>query len=122
MRRHPVWGFFNRVQFTAFVRLFVQPSGEMRSPWGRYLPVAMGDTAMSLNRHFWNDVEKFLDTASDRQLILVRQSVFDLLAEPADRATHRDIKAVYRLVLDDLRTRERLARKAESMPRQAVLA
>lgn len=77
---------------------------------------------MSMNRDFWNDVEKFLDTASDRQLTEARQSVFALLSEPADRATHRDIKAVYRLVLDELRTRATLTRRAEPMPRQAVLA
>ncbi|EIC23806.1 hypothetical protein [Thiorhodovibrio frisius] len=77
---------------------------------------------MSMNRNFWNDVEKFLDTASDRQLTEARQSVFALLSAPADRATHRDIKAVYRLVLDEMRTRATLTRRAEPMTHQAVLA
>ncbi|EIC23934.1 hypothetical protein [Thiorhodovibrio frisius] len=77
---------------------------------------------MSMNRDFWNDVEKFLDTASERQLTAAQQSVFALLAEPADRATHRDIRAVYRLVLDEMRTRAALTRRAEPMTRQAVLA
>lgn len=77
---------------------------------------------MSMNRDFWNDVEKFLDTASDRQLTIARQSVFALLSAPADRATHRDVKAVYRLVLDEMRTRAMLAQRAEPMTRQAVLA
>ncbi|WPL17515.1 hypothetical protein Thiowin_02536 [Thiorhodovibrio winogradskyi] len=77
---------------------------------------------MSMNRDFWNDVEKFLDTASDRQLTIARQSVFALLSEPADRATHRDIKAVYRLVLDEMRTRAMLAQRAEPMTHQAVFA
>lgn len=77
---------------------------------------------MSMNRHFWNDIEKFLDTASDRQLILARQSVFELLAEPTNRDARRDIKAVYRLVLDELRTREQLARRAAPMTRQVVFA
>lgn len=77
---------------------------------------------MSMNRNFWNDVEKFLDTASDRQLTEARQSVFALLSEPADRATHRDIKAVYRLVLDEMRTRATLTRRAEPLTHQTVLA
>ena len=77
---------------------------------------------MRMNRDFWNDVEKFLDTASDSQLIAARQSVFELLSEPTDRATHRDIKALYRLVLDEIRTRAQLARRAYPMTPQAVLA
>ncbi len=64
---------------------------------------------MHLTRDFWNDVEKFLDTASDRQLTEAKAAVFDLLSEPMDRATRADIKAVYRLILDEIRIRERLA-------------
>jgi hypothetical protein len=48
--------------------------------------------------------------------------VFALLSEPADRATHRDIKAVYRLVLDEMRTRATLTRRPEPMTHHAVLA
>ena len=67
---------------------------------------------MHMTRDFWNDVEKFLDTASDRQLTEAKAAVFDLLSEPMDRATRADSKAVYRLILDEIRIREQLAPRA----------
>ena len=67
---------------------------------------------MRMTRDFWNDIEKFLDTASDRQLTEAKAAVFDLLSKPMDRSNRADIKAVYRLVLDEIRIRERLAPRA----------
>jgi hypothetical protein len=67
---------------------------------------------MHMTRDFWNDVEKFLDTASDRQLTEAKAAVFDLLSAPMNRSTRADIKAVYRLILDEIRIRERLAQRA----------
>ena len=67
---------------------------------------------MHMTRDFWNDIEKFLDTASDRQLTEARAAVFDLLSEPMDRATRADVKAVFRLILDEIRIRERLTQRA----------
>ena len=64
---------------------------------------------MRMTRDFWNDIEKFLDTASDRQLTEAKAAVFDLLSKPMDRSNRADIKAVYRLVLDEIRIREQLA-------------
>jgi len=66
---------------------------------------------MRMTRDFWNDIDKFLDTASDRQLTDAKTAVFELLSEPMDRATRADIKAVYRLVLDEIRIRTQLSRR-----------
>jgi hypothetical protein len=77
---------------------------------------------MHMTRDFWNDVEKFLDTASDRQLTQAKAAVFDLLSEPMDRATRADIKAVYRLILDEIRIRERVAPRAMPMTELALTA
>jgi len=66
---------------------------------------------MRMTRDFWNDIDKFLDTASDTQLPEARAAVFELLSEPMDRATRADIKAVYRLVLDEIRIRAQLSRQ-----------
>jgi len=77
---------------------------------------------MRMTRDFWNDVEKFLDTASDTQLTEAKAAVFALLSEPTDRATRADIKAVYRLVLDEIRVREQLAQRGTSATPLAVMA
>jgi len=77
---------------------------------------------MHMTRDFWNDVEKFLDTASDRQLTEAKAAVFDLLSEPLDRATRADIKAVYRLILDEICIRERLAQRAMPTTELALTA
>jgi hypothetical protein len=77
---------------------------------------------MHMTRDFWSDVEKFLDTASDRQLTEAKAAVFDLLSEPIDRTTRADIKAVYRLILDEIRIRERLAPPAMPMTELALTA
>jgi hypothetical protein len=66
---------------------------------------------MRMTRDFWNDIDKFLDTASDRQLTDAKTAVFELLSEPMDRATRADIKAVYRLVLDEIRIRAQLSQR-----------
>ena len=67
---------------------------------------------MRMTRDFWNDVDEFLDTASDRQLTEAKTAVFDLLSEPMGRATRADTKAVYRLILDEIRIRKQLAPRA----------
>ena len=77
---------------------------------------------MHMTRDFWNDVEKFLDTASDRQLTEAKAAVFDLLSEPLDRATRADIKAVYRLILDEICIREWLAQRAMPTTELALTA
>ena len=66
---------------------------------------------MRMTRDFWNDIDKFLDTASDRQLTDAKTAVFELLSEPMDRATRADIKTVYRLVLDEIRIRAQQSRQ-----------
>jgi len=75
---------------------------------------------MRMTRDFWNDVDKFLDTASDRQLNEAKTAVFDLLSEPMGRATRADTKAVYRLILDEIRIREQLAPRAMPKSRLAL--
>jgi hypothetical protein len=77
---------------------------------------------MRMTRDFWNDIEKFLDTASDRQLTEAKAAVFDLLSKPMDRSNRADIKAVYRLVLDEIRIRERLAQRAMPTTELALTA
>jgi hypothetical protein len=77
---------------------------------------------MRMTRDFWNDVEKFLDTASDTQLTAAKAAVFALLSEPMDRATRADIKAVYRLVLDEIRVREQLAERGTHKTPLALMA
>lgn len=77
---------------------------------------------MSMTRDFWNDIEKFLDTASEAQLTEAKTAVFALLSTPMDRATRGDIKAVYRLILDEIRIRAVLARRATRGLSRAVLA
>jgi len=77
---------------------------------------------MSMNRHFWNDVEKFLDTASDAQLTKAKAEVFALRTLRTDAATRRDIKAVYRLIVDEIRTRAVIAQRRQPRRPLAVLA
>ncbi|MBK1620694.1 hypothetical protein U5801_27745 [Lamprobacter modestohalophilus] len=77
---------------------------------------------MRFNRDTWHALETFLDTASNRQLAEAQARVFDLLAEPNPRALRADLKAVYRLILDERRTRALIA-KREAQPRlQPALA
>jgi hypothetical protein len=77
---------------------------------------------MRFHRETWNAIETFLDTASERQLDETQAKVFDLLAEPNDRATRADLKVVYRLILDERRTRALIAER-EARPRlQPALA
>jgi hypothetical protein len=77
---------------------------------------------MRMTRDFWNDVEKFLDTASDAQLTEAKAAVFALLCEPADRATRADIRAVYRLILDEIRIRAVLSRRTSPAAPLALTA
>ena len=77
---------------------------------------------MHFHRETWNAIETFLDTASERQLTETQAKVFDLLAEPHDPATRADLKVVYRLILDERRTRALIAER-EARPRlQPALA
>ena len=77
---------------------------------------------MRFTHDVWHALETFLDTASDRQLAETQAKVFDLLSEPTDRATRADLKAVYRLILDERRTRALLAERAARPRLQPALA
>lgn len=77
---------------------------------------------MRFNRDTWHALETFLDTASDRQLAEAQATVFDLLAEPNPRALRADLKAVYRLILDERRTRALIAERAAQPRLQPALA
>ena len=77
---------------------------------------------MHMTRDFWNDVDRFLDTASDAQLAEAKAAVFALLAAPLDHALRPDIKAVYRLILDEVRLRAALARRRTARTPLAVPA
>lgn len=77
---------------------------------------------MRFHRDTWNAIETFLDTASERQLIETQTKVFNLLAEPNDRALRADLKVVYRLILDERRTRALIAERAARPRLQPALA
>lgn len=76
---------------------------------------------MRLNREFWNTLDTFLDTASDAELAEAQAVVFELLSAPADRETRSLAKAVYRLIIDEARTRHVIAqRRAPACPLPAL--
>lgn len=77
---------------------------------------------MRFNRDTWHALETFLDTASDRQLAETQAAVFDLLAEPNPRARRADLKTVYRLILDERRTRAWIAERSARPRLQPALA
>ncbi|MFE8033037.1 hypothetical protein [Thiohalocapsa marina] len=66
---------------------------------------------MRLNSEFWNTLDTFLDTASDTELADAKAVVFELMAEPSDRETRSLVKAVYRLLIDETRSRQALAQR-----------
>ncbi|KAA6183704.1 hypothetical protein F2Q65_14785 [Thiohalocapsa marina] len=66
---------------------------------------------MRLNREFWNTLDTFLDTASDAELADAKAVIFELMASPSDRESRSLVKAVYRLLIDETRTRQVLARR-----------
>lgn len=67
---------------------------------------------MRFNRDTWHAIDTFLDTASDRQLAETQSTLFNLLVESRDRAARADLKIVYRLVIDEQRTRELITASA----------
>ncbi|MFW5723806.1 MAG: hypothetical protein ACOCWF_04500 [Halochromatium sp.] len=68
---------------------------------------------MRLNADLWNQLDTFLDTASDAELARAKTTVFNLLASASDRETRSLVKSVYRLIIDEARTRAWLAERAQ---------
>jgi len=77
---------------------------------------------MPFNRHTWQAIDTFLETASDRQLAETQSTLFNLLVESRDRATRADLKIVYRLVIDEQRTRALITASAARPRLQPALA
>ncbi|MEA3642226.1 MAG: hypothetical protein VBE63_20130 [Lamprobacter sp.] len=77
---------------------------------------------MPFNRETWQAIDTFLDTASDRQLAETQSTLFNLLVESQDRATRADLKIVYRLVIDEQRTRALITASAARPRLQPALA
>lgn len=77
---------------------------------------------MRLNADLWNRLDTFLDTASDAELARAKTTVYNLLASANDRETRRLVKSVYRLIIDEARTRALLAERAQHTHLQPALA
>lgn len=77
---------------------------------------------MRLNRDLWNTLDTFLDTASDCELARAKTRVFNLLASATDRETRTLVKSVYRLIIDEARTRALLAERAQHTHLRPALA
>lgn len=76
---------------------------------------------MRLNADLWNRLDTFLDTASDAELARAKTTVYNLLASANDRETRSLVKSVYRLIIDEARTRALLAHRAQrSLSRPAL--
>ena len=77
---------------------------------------------MRLNDDLWNSLDTFLDTASDAELARAKTTVFNLLASASDRETRSLVKSVYRLIIDEARTRALLAQRAQRSISRPALA